>query len=354
MIEIDGSQGEGGGQVLRTSLAFSILTAEPIRVFNVRAKRRNPGLAPQHLAGILAAARICRAQTGGVELGSTEIRFQPGGPAQPGEYTFDISALSGRGSAGAVTLLLQAIWLPLALSEGSSRLVLRGGTHVNWSPPVHYLDWVLFPTLARLGVEAAIHLETWGWYPKGGGQVTVTIRGGAHLRGVDLTQRGSLVGVKGVAAVSNLPSHIPQRISNRANNLLREAGLPAGVQPQRTGGPSTGAGLFMALEYEHCCAGFTSLGERGKPSEKVANEAAGDLIAHHKQEAALDRYLPDQIVAALALAEGPSALGTTAITRHTLTNVRIIRRFVEREIVVEGAEGQPGFVRVKGDAPPLP
>ncbi len=351
MLEIDGSQGEGGGQVLRTALALAALQGKPVRIFNVRAGRRKPGLAPQHLAGVLAAAQICNAEVGGAAIRSIDITFVPGGPAKPGSYTFDVSTLSGQGSAGAVTLLLQSILLPLALAEGPSHLVLRGGTHVAWSPPVHYVDWVLLPTLAQMGLNASIRLNCWGWYPEGGGEVEVDIAGGARLRGLDLTARGDLVQVRGIAAVSNLPSHIPQRIAGHAANLLHQAGLPPNVQPTHGKGRSTGAGLFIALHYQRTRAGFTALGKPGRPSEVVAEEAAEAAIAFHRRSEALGRYLPDQILPIMALAEGPSALETVDITRHTLTNAEIVRLFVGREIVVEGEEGQPGVVHVEGSGP---
>lgn len=354
MIRIDGSEGEGGGQILRTALALSILTDQPFQIVRIRAGRRNPGLAPQHLAGVLAAARICDAEVEGAHLGSGELIFRPGRSAAPGRYTFDISQLAGKGSAGAVTLLLQAILLPLALAAGPSHLTLRGGTHVAWSPPVHYVEWVLLPTLAQAGLQATIRLLKWGWYPRGGGEVEVTIQGQARLRGLDLVERGQFLDLRGLAVATNLPAHIPQRISGRLNNLLRAEGLPPRVQPLRTTGPSTGAGVFVSLSYENVTAGFSALGERGKPSEKVANEAAAEVIAYHRQTAALDPHLPDQLLPVLALAGGPSALSTQRITRHVLTNVAVIGRFVERPITVEGNEGEPGLIRVAGDAPVLP
>ena len=335
--------------MLRTALALSILTGNVVHLTHIRAKRRNPGLAPQHLAGVLAAAQICNAEVEGAHLKGTEITFQPGGPALAGHYTFDISSLSGQPSAGAVTLLLQTILLPLALAEGPSRLVLRGGTHVAWSPPAHYLEWVLFPTLARLELRASIKLITWGWYPKGGGLVEVELEGGAQLHGTDLTRRDQRAAARGLAVASNLPSHIPHRIAGRANNLLRRAGLRPGVQALRTSGPSTGAGIFLALAYDNGArAGFSALGARGKPSEVVANEATEDLLAYHNQEHALDRHLPDQVLLAMALAGGPSSLSTVEITQHTLTNIAIIQHFVGRQIIVEGAAGQPGIIRVQG------
>jgi RNA 3'-terminal phosphate cyclase (ATP) len=355
MIHVDGSQGEGGGQVLRTALALSMLTGQPVHLTRVRAGRRKPGLAPQHLAGVRAAAQLCGAHVEGAHLRSTDVTFQPGGPVQPGGHTFDISQLAETPSAGSVTLLLQTVLLPLALADGPSHLDLRGGTHVAWSPPAHYVEWVLLPTLALLGLHASMKLVTWGWYPEGGGRLEVDIQGNAQLVGADLTARGETTELQGVAAVSNLPSHIPHRIASRANNLLRDAGLPQQVQPLRTRGPSTGAGIFMALAHQNGVrAGFSALGVKGKPSEAVAEEATDDLLAYyaqHTQDGALDRYLPDQLLPVLALAAGPSLISTVEITRHTLTNVAVVRRFVQREIVVEGQEGQPGRIRVQGSAP---
>jgi RNA 3'-terminal phosphate cyclase (ATP) len=347
MIQIDGQQGEGGGQVLRTALALSIVTGHPVQLSNIRAKRRNQGLAPQHLAGVLAAAQICGAEVDGARLRSTQVTFRPGGSAQAGRYTFDISRMAEQGSSGAVTLLLQTILLPLALSDGESELVIRGGTHVAWSPPVHYVQWVLLPTLERIGVEAEIDLETWGWYPKGGGQVRVRIGGGARLKGIDLGKRGNLKTIRGAAGASNLPAHIPQRIGSRANNVLREEGLPARVEPVRTGGPSTGAGLFLAAEYEGLVTGFSALGARGKPSEVVADEAVDELISTHQHGEGLDAHLPDQLLTALVLAKGSSALKTVEVTGHTMTVVDIIGHFTERAIRVEGTVGEPGGVTIE-------
>ncbi len=357
VLHIDASQGEGGGQVLRTALALSVLTGRAVHLTGIRAgrtdarRRRNPGLAPQHLAGVKAAAQISAAQVEGAHLGSSELVFRPGAPAQPGRYVFDISQLAGQGSAGAVTLLLQVLLLPLGLAAGDSHLVLRGGTHVAWSPPAHYVAWVLLPALARIGLHAEIELVAWGWYPKGGGEVRVTVHGGARLQGVTLAERGAFSGLQGLAAASNLPSHIPQRIAGRANNLLHEAGLPSRVEPLRTGGPSTGAGIFLAAHSENVSAGYSVLGEKGKPSDVVAEEATSALIAYHRQTGALDPFLPDQIIPALMLASGPSLLSTVRITQHTLTNIAIAQHFIERPVKVEGDEGQAGFVRVEGDAP---
>jgi RNA 3'-terminal phosphate cyclase (ATP) len=301
------------------------------------------------MAGVLACARICGAEVTGAEVGSKEIRFAPGGPVQPGEYVFDVSELAGQASAGAVTLLLQSLLLQLTLAEGTSSLLLCGGTHVAWSPPAHYVLDVLLPMLARVGVGVRMEVLSWGWYPKGGGEVWVEIEGNAQLVGVDLTERGGFEGLSGVAAVSNLPSHIPQRMTSRVNNLLKDAGFPAGVQPLRTGGASTGAGIFITVTYGNVHAGFSALGERGKPSEQVAEEVVRDVLAYAEADEALDPWLPDQLLVALALADGPSAMTTVRITRHAITNAAVIQQFISREIVIEGVEGAPGTIHVRGE-----
>lgn len=354
MIQIDGEQGEGGGQVLRTALALSMLTGEPVHIINIRANRRNPGLAPQHLAGVLAAAEICNAEADGAELRSRSVFFRPSGPARPGGYVFDVAKLARTGSAGAVTLLLQTILLPIALADGESSLTLRGGTHVNWSPPAHYTQWVLLPTLARMGLEAEMHIAEYGWYPRGEGEVRLQVAGRAILTGLDLTTRGDLEALRGLAVASNLPAHIPQRISGRANNLLGAAGLPPRVEPKRESSPSTGTGIFMAVSYENTHAGFSALGKQGKPSEVVANEATEPLLDFHEDDAALDEHLPDQLLLAMALADGPSAITTTRITRHLRTVIDVIGQFIQRKIAVEGELDQPGTIRVMGNPPKLP
>lgn len=346
LIRIDGSAGEGGGQVLRTALAMSMITGNPVALNNIRAKRQNPGLAPQHLAGVKAAGLLCNAAIQGASLGSANVTFEPTLETQPGHYDFDIATLANTGSAGATTLLLQTILLPLSLSAGPSRVVIRGGTHVAWSPPVHYLDHVLLPLLIKIGITAHISLDTWGWYPRGGGQITVSIAGNARLRAVNLSERGQLENITGVAGASNLPSHIPQRISGRANNLLRENNLPATITPLRTSSQSAGVGIFLAAEFNNSRAGFSALGKKGKPSEIVANEAIEDFLRFLRENCALDRYSPDQLLPALALAEGQSTLSTIEITQHTLTNTAVIQQFISTPITITGHKNQPGTIDI--------
>lgn len=348
-IHIDGSLGEGGGQVLRTSLALSALTGQPVQIDNIRARRRNPGLAAQHLAGVKALARVCGAEVKGASIGSSRVDFAPGAPAQAGKYVFDISTLAGQGSAGAVTLLLQTLLWPLLFAEGESHLTLRGGTHVAWSPPADYIRDVLLPTLAPLGVDVACELTAWGFYPVGGGELQVTIQPVTKpLHPLELTERGQLLKVTGAGVAAELPAHIAQRISSRATNVLRQTHLPSTITPERVRSSGPGAGIFLTAEYAGGRAGFSALGKQGKPSDAVADEACEALLTHHIDGAPVDPHLADQILLPLALAKGKSSFRTSQITRHLLTNADVIRAFIDAKIVIDGSEGEPGAVTVVG------
>lgn len=348
-IHIDGSLGEGGGQVLRTSLALAALTGQPVQIDNIRARRRNPGLAPQHLAGVKALAMICAAEVKGASLNSSRVDFAPGAPAQAGNYFFDIAQLSSQGSAGAVTLLLQTVLWPLLFTGGESHLTLRGGTHVAWSPPADYIRGVLLPILAPTGVDVDCELTAWGFYPVGGGELQVTIQPvTAPLRPLVLEERGALERVTGAGVAGELPAHIAQRISSRATNVLKQARLPASITPERVRSAGPGAGIFLTAHYAQSVAGFSALGRQGKPSDAVADEACEALLTHHIDGAPVDPHLADQILLPLALAEGRSVYRTSQVTQHLLTNADVIRAFIDAEIVIDGGEGEPGTVAVVG------
>lgn len=351
MIRIDGSYGEGGGQVIRTALALAALTGQPIQIDAIRAHRPNPGLAAQHLSGVLATAQIVDAQVTGATIGSQSLTFRPQRPPQSGPYHFDVAAAAKRGSAGATTLLFQTIWLPLALSRGQSDLDLRGGTHVAWSPPYPYLDQVYLAMLARMGLVAETTLSAWGFYPVGGGAISAQIPGDQQPSPLTLIERGELVRVHGMAVAAELPAHIAQRMTNRALNVLKAEGLPVEITPQRVKSAGPGAGIFLIAEYENVVAGFSAIGAQGKPSDQVADEACDALIRHHRQGAPVDPHLADQLLLPLALTPGESTFHTSEITQHLLTNAHVIRQFLPVEITIDGAEGDPGDVSVIVPAP---
>jgi RNA 3'-terminal phosphate cyclase (ATP) len=327
-LYIDGSHGEGGGQILRTSLTLAAMTEQSVRIDRIRAKRKNPGLAPQHLTAVRAVAAICDARVTGDDPGSTTLEFTPTRTPKAGRYTFDVTEATGAGSAGAVTLILQAILLPLAFADGSSTAILKGGTHVAWSPPATYIDRVYLPLLRQLGLDVQITLAAWGWYPRGGGEVQLQVRGQTtSLGNLDLLDRGDLQQVTGVAAVTELPSHIPQRMAARANNLLRQSKFPGQIQPLRERGVAPGAGIFLVAEYDRALAGFSALGRPGLPSNRVAEIAFAQLQEFHDSDAPVDLHLADQLLLPLALAAQPSRYRVARVTPHLITNAEAISQF---------------------------
>lgn len=329
MLYLDGSQGEGGGQIVRTALTLSAISGTPVRIERIRAGRQTAGLRPQHVAAVRAAADICAAHVEGAAVGSEAITFAPGGPARPGRYEWAI------GTAGSAVLVMQTVLLPLALAAGPSEVRVHGGTHVPNSPSGHYLRDVYVPFLLGLGADLMLFLEAYGWMPEGGGTIVAQVNGGAQLSGADMRQRGPIERVFGTAVGCNLPSHIPQRIASRAINLLATLEVAADVRPLRARGISTGAGLFLAAEYTNGRGGFGVLGRKGMPSEVVAEKAVTALLAFHAGNASVDAHLADQIIAPLALAGGASAFVTPEITAHLLTNIGVVRAFVDRPIAVD-------------------
>lgn len=348
LLTIDGSYGEGGGQILRSTLTLSVITGRPVRIENIRAGRKKPGLAAQHLTAVKAAAMLCDAVVQGAELGSQTLEFTPRCPARPGHYSLDVAEAREGGSAGAVMLVLQTILLPLALVDGHSEVRLYGGTHVSTSPSFDYVHDVWLPTLADMGLSAELTLVRSGWYPVGKGEVRLRVQGDSrrHLRALRLRERGALLRVQGRALVANLPSHIPERMANRARTLLAESGIAANIEVANLKAACPGAGLFLAAHYDHCLAGFTVLGERGKPAERVAEEACAELLRHRESGAALEPHLADQILLPAALCQDDSVFGVERVSLHLTTHAWVVERFGLARVEIVPAARETGLVTV--------
>jgi len=340
-MTIDGSHGEGGGQVLRTSLALSAILGRTIEIINIRAGRKKPGLQPQHLASVKALARITGASVRGVELGSTALYFAPG-PIRGQSHRFDV------GTAGAVSLVFQAIVAPLACAETSSDLTLTGGTHVPWSPPAPYVSEVFLPTAARMGLDATWRVERAGFYPKGGGEVRAVVQPLTSLVPLDLSERGALLRIRGVSAVGRLPRKIAERQAEQVRRRLAKAGHEIEVEIAELEAASPGDTLFLWAECERSRAGFGALGERGMPAERVADEAADALLDFLAGDAATDAHLADQVVPLMALAVGRSVLTTSRVSQHLLTNLWTVQQFLPVTISLEGRAGEPGRLMIDG------
>jgi len=348
VLALDGSYGEGGGQILRTALSLSAVTGKPFHLSSIRAGRPNPGLLPQHLSAARAAATICGATVSGDRLGAAELSFSPTHPPKSGSYTFDVAEIAERGSAGSVSLVLQTLLVPLALADRASTVVLRGGTHVEWSPSFHDLLNAYFPALRQIGFRIDAELKRWGWYPIGNGEISCQIgsdEGAARLKPIHLVDRGPLRQVAGTAVAANLPAHIPQRMADRARASLGVLGVPVNIVPQRITAAGPGAGIFLVAEYENIPASFSGYGRLGKPSEAVADEAVAAFREHHASDGAVEFHLADQLLLPLSLAAGSSTFTTLRATRHLMTNAWNIGQFAIADIAIE--QGTPCRVRIE-------
>jgi RNA 3'-terminal phosphate cyclase (ATP) len=346
-LVIDGAHGEGGGQILRTAVALSAITGRALRVENIRAKRPNPGLAAQHVTSVRAAGALCDAALAGDVTGSPALDFTPRRAVQAGTYGFDVADARKDGSAGAAMLVLQAVLPPLLIARGDSRLSIKGGTHMAWSPPFDYVRDVWLPMLGRMGARADASLVVSGWFPVGQGEVDVTVTGAdGPLAPLTVHTSGPLQRVTGRAIAASLPAHIAARMANRASALLRETNVEARIDAQRLRAACPGAGIFLAAIYETGIGGFSALGERGKPAERVAEEAVEDFISHDRTGATFDVHLADQMILPMALASGPSEFTTPRLTRHLVTNAWVVERFGVADVTLEQEDSGPARVTV--------
>ncbi len=343
MIEIDGSRGEGGGQILRTALALSCLYRKPFRIVKIRRNRKKPGLQPQHLTGVRAAQAVSGAKVAGDSAGSTELTFSPG-EVKAGEYAFDV------GTAGSTLLVLQTLLPPLSLAESGSRITLTGGTHVPFSPSFDYASEVFAPALAKLGLDVRLSIESYGFYPRGGGKIRAEIRPAGKILPFGMSNRGKLLGIAGTSAVGRLPRSIAERQRRSAEEKIR-SGIAGADDRVRIGlleapTPDRGTFLFLRAASENSIAGFTALGSIGKRAEEVGEEAAAELIEYDSTGSALDAHLPDQVVTYLSLCGEKSEFTTSRITQHLLTNLWVTGLFRSFAHRIEGEIGKPGRVTI--------
>ncbi len=327
MIEIDGSVGEGGGQILRTALALSMCTGQPFLLTRIRAGRAKPGLMRQHLTCVLAAAKISSATLDGAELGSQSLLFEPNA-VRVGDYDFAV------GTAGSCTLVLQTVWPALMMADAPSRLRLGGGTHNPMAPPFHFIERCYAPLLRRLGADSQLSLRRFGFYPAGGGEIEATIHPASDtLVPFDLLERGAPLEHYAESVAPGLPRGVAHRELEAVGKALgwSQEQLRPLVSRQNEG---PGNALLVTMAHEHVCEVVTRLGERGTTSEHVANAAATEAHAWLDSDGALGPHLADQWLLPLALAlwkrgAGASAAFTcTELTEHTTTNCATIAQFL--------------------------
>jgi len=338
LIYIDGSYGEGGGQIIRTAVALSAVTATEVTITNIRRNRPKPGLKAQHMSAIRTAADMTGARISGLKPGSTEITFSPG-DIPGGHYNIDI------GTAGSITLLLQCL-VPVALSaQEPVSLDITGGTDVAWSPPINYMDHVLLPVLSAMGLKCNIRLQRRGYYPRGGGRVTALIQPSVleatdlekekvkerdNDKGSDKEKEKEPCMVSGISHSSNLPSHVARRQADAAAQALEKAGYSSSIDTWTANFPSTGSGITLWCGH----AGGSALGKRGLPAEKVGKAAAGEIITELGSGAAVDVHLADQLIPYMGLARGGS-FTVREVSEHTKTNIWVVEQFLDVEFRIE-------------------
>jgi RNA 3'-terminal phosphate cyclase (ATP) len=318
MLIIDGSQGEGGGQILRTALALSLCLNIPFKIINIRIGRTRPGLQPQHLAAVHSAAEIATATLEGAELHSKELSFLPG-QVHPGEYRFDI------GTAGSTSLVLQTILPALMLGTQPSKLLIIGGTHNPLAPTYEFLNFAFLPLINRMGPTIHTELVRPGFYPRGGGQLHVTIQPTYQLQPLHIEQRGMII--RQYARI--LSAHLPHHIAKREWNVIQEQLRYRDDQRELIYDDSAfspGNVVSLILQSQNLCEVFTSLGEPGLPAEQVAQTAVNALKQYLNHGIPVDRHLADQLLLPMALA-GSGSFHTTLPSTHARTNMEVIAMF---------------------------
>ncbi len=331
MITIDGSHGEGGGQLVRMSCALSALTGKPLRLINVRARRALPGLAPQHLAAVQAVAQLCNAETKGLALRTQEFSFRPGS-IRGGDYRFDV------GTAGSITLVLQAV-LPVALAApAASSFHVIGGTDVKAAPPFDYFRYIFLPLLQRLGLDIHVTLVRRGYYPRGGGEVVVRVQPGRPAP-LTLETPGALQGLAGIAHIANLPAHIVERMQHTATQILAEYGNTR-IELQRLGhADAIGAGGAIVLwaRLANTVLGGSEVAQRGIPAERIAEQAAYALQAELRAAITLDVHAADQLLIYFALAGRSTHFTARTYSSHAQTTAWLIEQFLPVRVTAGSA-----------------
>lgn len=349
-ILIDGSEGEGGGQMLRSALTLSLLTSRPFHLVNVRANRPKPGLAAQHLASVEAAVRVGQASVRGNKLGSREIAFSPG-PVQAGDYDFRI------GTAGATALVLQTVYLPLMLrGDRPSQVRILGGTHVKAAPCFEYLNHTWSRYLEILGGEVHLKLERPGFYPRGGGSMMARIKPCSKLQGFQPLTPAESPAVstiecfsyaQGNAGISRDPAELAHEQAEGFVDLLEKHRLPVRVQVEHARSLTVGTYIGGLLPTSPAPTFHFGLGERGVRARQVGQTAAQRLLEHWQTApGAVDAHAADQLLLPLAWAEGLSRFPVAGVTQHLLTHAAIIGRFLDRTIQITGALHEPGWVEI--------
>jgi RNA 3'-phosphate cyclase len=324
LLEIDGSYGEGGGQILRNAVALSTLLKKPVKITEIRANRPNPGIKAQHYVAIKTLSEICNADTSGLEIGSPELEFKPG-KIKSGRYKFDV------GTAGSITLVFQACILALTKIKEPITISLTGGTDVKWSPSWDYFQYVYIPLLKKMGINVFPKLILRGYYPKGGGEAVITVNPSEKIKNISFKDEQEFTNASGKINISNLPEHIITRMRHKAIKTLLKNNIMSSIDVEQTTSLSPGVGITLWSQNKDTILGNTVLGEKGLSSEEVGQKAAENLLKEIESEVNLDVYAFDQILPYMVLAKksGESSCKIRELSSHASTNMWLLQQFFD-------------------------
>lgn len=346
MIEIDGSIGEGGGQILRTAISLSAILDIPVKIFNIRKRRPRPGLKPQHLHAIKAIVDITDAKVDGLHINSQTIYFEPS-TIKGGTFKIDV------GTAGSISLILQALLPVIVFGKQSTKVEIFGGTDTKWAPPIDYIKYILQPYLDSMGTKVKLNVLRRGHYPRGGGHVQIITNPIQFLSPLSILRQGNIKMIKGVSHAVKLPRHVAERQATAAKEQLYKNGfknVEITLDHSDDGkhlGPGSGIVLW-SISDTNSIIGGDALGERGKRAEVVGKEAAEKLIMNIKKGAAIDEHLSDMLLIWLVLAKGKSEILAPTLTMHTKTNIEIINAFLQNKISYKKTDTEKYLITVHG------
>jgi len=321
VLEINGSYGEGGGQILRNAVALATVINKPIKIKNIRANRPNPGIKAQHYVAIKSIQELCNAETKGLEIGSSKLTFIPGS-FKGGDYKFDI------GTAGSITLVFQALILASLKTDTKTNIRLTGGTDVKWSPTWDYFQHVFIPIIKKTGISVNAQLIKRGYYPRGGGEAEITIRPVSEIKSLQLDKETEFSIVNGIVHIAELSNSISTRIKNAAIKTLIKSDLQSNIKVEQNPSLSPGTGITLWTESNDIILGSTVLGEKGLPSEEIGKNAATNLLSEIKSNSTLDIHAFDQLLPYMAIAQGISSCIVKKISSHAQTNMWLIKRLL--------------------------
>ena len=337
MLEIDGSYGEGGGQILRCAVGLSTILNKPVRITNIRANRPTPGIKAQHYVVIKSIKEMSDAKTENLEIGSTKLTFIPG-EFKGGNYKFDI------GTAGSITLVFQALILASLKTDKKLNIKLTGGTDVKWSPSWDYFKHVFLPIIKKIGIKVDVNLIKRGYYPKGGGEAEINIFPGFNLKTLRLDKETVFSKIKGIVNIGQLSSGISKRIKHSTIRSLLKNNLQADITIEESKTLSPGTGITIWTDSKDIILGSSVLGERGIPSEEIGKNVVNNLLSEVSSNSTIDTYAFDQILPYIAISKGESTCIVREISNHAQTNMWLIKQFLETNFQAKQEENNFNIV----------